>query len=98
MLSVALALLPVVGFLAVLFMMDSFKLVPIRWILTALAAGGVAALISLWIWSALGLDLSTGEAVSYYIAPVIEETLKASIIVVLILLEIVIAGVQMWLR
>ena len=43
MLSVALALLPVVGFLAVLFMMDSFKLVPIRWILAALAGGGAAA-------------------------------------------------------
>ena len=85
MLSVALALLPVVGFLAVLFMMDSFKLVPIRWILAALAGGGAAALISLWLWSALGLDLRTGEAVSYYIAPIIEETLKASIIVVLIL-------------
>jgi protease PrsW len=85
MLSVALALLPVVGFLAVLFMMDSFKLVPIRWILAALAGGGAAALISLWLWSALGLDLSTGDAVSYYIAPIIEETLKASIIVVLIL-------------
>jgi RsiW-degrading membrane proteinase PrsW (M82 family) len=85
MLSVALALLPVVGFLAVLFMMDSFKLVPIRWILAALAGGAAAALISLWLWSALGLDLRTGEAVSYYIAPIIEETLKASIIVVLIL-------------
>jgi len=85
MLSVALALLPVVGFLAVLFMMDSFKLVPIRWILAALAGGGAAALISLWLWSALGLDLSTGDAVSYYIAPIIEETLKASIIVALIL-------------
>ena len=85
MLSVALALLPVVGFLAVLFMMDSFKLVPVRWILVALAGGGAAALVSLWLWSALGLDLKTGESVSYYVAPLIEETLKASIIVVLIL-------------
>jgi hypothetical protein len=66
-------------------MMDSFKLVPIRWILAALAAGGAAALTSLWLWSALGLDLKAGDAVSYYIAPIIEETLKASIIVVLIL-------------
>ena len=85
MLSISLALLPVIGFLAVLFMMDSFKLVPIKWILAALAGGAAAALISLWLWSALGLDLRTGEAVSYYIAPIIEETLKASIIVVLIL-------------
>ena len=57
MLSIALALLPVVGFLTVLFMMDSFKLVPIRAILGALVAGGLVALISLWLWSALGLDL-----------------------------------------
>ena len=85
MLSISLALLPVIGFLAVLFMMDSFKLVPIKWILAALAGGAAAALTSLWLWSALGLDLRTGEAVSYYIAPIIEETLKASIIVVLIL-------------
>jgi protease PrsW len=85
MLSVALALLPVVGFLVVLFMMDSFKLVPLRAILGALAAGGAAALVALWLWSALGLDLLTGNAVSYYIAPVVEETLKGSIIVLLIL-------------
>ena len=84
MLSVALALLPVIGFLAVLFMMDSFKLVPIRAILAALAAGGVAALISLWLWSALGLDLQSGDTISRYLAPVVEETLKAGVVVFLI--------------
>ena len=85
MLSVALALLPVVGFLVVLFMMDTFKLVPIRSIVGALVAGGAAALMSLWLWSAFGLDLRTGNAVSYYIAPVIEESFKGAIIVLLIL-------------
>jgi len=84
MLSVALALLPVVGFLAVLFMMDSFKLVPIRAILAALVAGSVAALISLWLWSALGLDLQSGDTISRYLAPVVEETLKAGVVVFLI--------------
>jgi RsiW-degrading membrane proteinase PrsW (M82 family) len=84
MLSAAVALLPVVGFLAVLFMMDSFKLVPIRTIAFALGAGGAAALCSLWLSSASGLDLQDGNVVSYYIAPVIEETLKAGIIVGLI--------------
>lgn len=83
MLSVALALLPVVGFLAVLFMMDSFKLVPVRWILAALAAGGTAAVVALWMWSALGLDLQAGT-MALYVAPIIEETLKSSIIVLLI--------------
>jgi RsiW-degrading membrane proteinase PrsW (M82 family) len=85
MVSAALALLPVIGFLAALFMMDSFKLVPIRSILVALAAGGATALCSLWLWSAVGLDLQAAEVVSYYVAPVIEEVLKGSVIVVLIL-------------
>ena len=85
MLSVALALLPVVGFLAVLFAMDSFKLVPFRAVLGALVAGGGAALVALFVWSALGLDLQTGDAVSYYVAPVIEETLKSAVVVLLIL-------------
>jgi RsiW-degrading membrane proteinase PrsW (M82 family) len=85
MLSVALALLPVVGFLAVLFAMDSFKLVPFRAVLGALVAGGGAALVALLMWSALGLDLQTGNAVSYYVAPVIEETLKSAVVVLLIL-------------
>ena len=85
MLSVALALLPVVGFLVVLFMMDSFKLVPLRAILGALAGGGAAALVALWLWSAFALDLQGGNAVSHYIAPVIEETLKGTLIVLLIL-------------
>ena len=85
MVSVALALLPVVGFLAVLFAMDSFKLVPFRAVLGALVAGGAAALVALFVWSALGLDLQTGNAVSYYVAPVIEETLKSAVVVLLIL-------------
>ena len=83
-LSAAIALLPVIGFLAVLFMMDSFKLVPIKAILSALAAGGIAALVSLWLWSALGLNLEEADTVSRYIAPFIEEALKAAIIVFLI--------------
>jgi hypothetical protein len=37
------------------------------------------------LWSAFGLDLQAGEIVSSYLAPVIEESLKASIIVFLIL-------------
>jgi RsiW-degrading membrane proteinase PrsW (M82 family) len=84
MLSIALALLPVVGFLAVLFMMDSFKLVPMRAILAALVAGGMAALTALWLWSVLGLDLQSGDTASRYLAPVIEETLKAGVIIFLI--------------
>jgi RsiW-degrading membrane proteinase PrsW (M82 family) len=82
--SIAVALLPVVGFLAVLYTMDSFKLVPIRFVAGTLVAGGCAALASLWLWMLLGLSLQPGNAVSYYDAPVIEETLKASILIALI--------------
>jgi hypothetical protein len=41
--------------------------------------------VALFVWSALGLDLQTGNAVSYYVAPVIEETLKSAVVVLLIL-------------
>jgi len=78
------ALLPVVGFLAVLYTMDSFRLVPIRTVLVTLVAGGCAALVSLGLWSVFGLDLQPGTDVSYYDAPVIEEALKASVLIALI--------------
>jgi len=84
MADIAAALLPVVGFLIVLYTMDGFKLVPIRSVLATLAAGGCAALVSLWLWNMLGLDGQTGNAVTYYDAPLLEEALKASIVVVLI--------------
>ena len=42
--SVAAALLPVLVFLAVLLLMDSFKLVPLRAVVVRLCAGAVAAL------------------------------------------------------
>ncbi len=85
MLDAAVALLPVVGFLAVLFMMDSFRLVPQRAILSAVAVGACTAVVSLWAWSALGMDLQSAHVDSRYVAPFLEETLKAAVIVVLIL-------------
>jgi protease PrsW len=86
MFSIAVALLPVLGFLAVLYTMDSFKLVPVRSVLGSIAAGGAAALVSLWLWTALGLGAESGNVVSYYDAPLLEEILKSSILVVLIAL------------
>src|SRR6478672_2151155 len=83
MINVAAALLPVVGFLAVLYTMDGFKLVTIRSVLATLAAGGCAALLSLWVWTILGLNVQAGTAASYYDAPVLEEALKASLLVAL---------------
>jgi RsiW-degrading membrane proteinase PrsW (M82 family) len=85
MLSAAAALLPVVGFLIALFFMDSFKLVPARAIVLALLVGAVTAVTALWLWPSLHRPgLSTVSAIRY-VAPVLEEVLKASIIVVLLL-------------
>jgi protease PrsW len=84
-LNVAVALLPVVVFLVVLFLMDSFKLLPLRAVLVALCAGAVAALAALalhdWLASATGLS---ARGYSRYIAPVTEETLKAIYVVVVL--------------
>jgi RsiW-degrading membrane proteinase PrsW (M82 family) len=84
MVDIAAALLPVVAFLAVLYTMDGFKLVPIRSVLSTLAAGGGAALVSLWLWSVFGLAAQAGNRAIYYDAPVIEEGLKAGIVAALI--------------
>jgi len=85
MLSAAAALLPVIGFLAALFFMDSFKLVPPRAVLLALLAGVAAAVLSLWLWPSLLVPGMSSDVASRYIAPLLEESLKASIIVFLLL-------------
>ena len=78
MLPVALALLPVVSFLLVLLVIDSFKLVPTATLGRALAAGALAALAALylhgWIVDAGGVGQT---ALVRYVAPVTEEALKA---------------------
>lgn len=85
MLNVAVALVPVVAFLAALLLMDSFKLVPGRAILGALLAGALAALGA----SALNHHLADAYALplpllSRYVAPVTEETLKAIYVLYLV--------------
>lgn len=84
MLNAAAALLPIIFFVTVLFMMDSFELVPVRAVGTALAGGAAAALVSLGLYYALGLGSLDPKVVSRYLAPVIEEAAKASFIVLLI--------------
>ncbi len=83
--SVAAALLPVLVFLAVLILMDSFKLVPFRAVVAALCAGGVAALAALalhhWLLPESGLS---PRLFSRYVAPVTEETLKAIYVVIVL--------------
>jgi RsiW-degrading membrane proteinase PrsW (M82 family) len=83
--NVVVALLPVLLFLGLLVFLDSFKLVSLRSVLVALAAGAVAALAggqaNGWLLDATGLST---HAYSRYGAPLVEETLKAVWIVLLL--------------
>ena len=81
-LALGVGVLPVFLFLGALVLLDSYKLIPLRAILLAVAAGAAAAIASYGITVSLhpllGLDMSH---YSMYVAPVIEETLKATYIV-----------------
>jgi hypothetical protein len=82
---VPLALLPVCFFLAALLLLDSYKLVRLRTVLTVIALGGLAALASYLIsgpvLAATGFEL---KQYSRYVAPLIEELLKGAVIIALI--------------
>lgn len=75
--AVAAALLPVLVFLGLLRVFDSFKLVPKGSIGVALASGAAAALLvgplHAWLFTVTGLETRT---FARYIAPVTEESLK----------------------
>ncbi|HZA34906.1 MAG TPA: PrsW family glutamic-type intramembrane protease, partial [Vicinamibacterales bacterium] len=77
--------MPVLLFLGGLQLMDSFKLVRMKAVLTAVAAGAVAALVGIllhaWLLPATGLEPTS---FSRYVAPVTEEALKAAFIVFLL--------------
>ena len=76
--------LPVLAFLATLVYLDSYKLVRLRSIVLTIAIGGLSAVLAmiLNIWL---LHLSAVETTTFarYLAPVIEEILKAFYIIVL---------------
>jgi RsiW-degrading membrane proteinase PrsW (M82 family) len=80
-----LGLLPVCSFLAALIYLDSYKLVPVRLILVTIAVGCGAAIAS-YPASRIGLDGLGLEFITYtrYVAPVVEEALKAVVIVFLL--------------
>jgi RsiW-degrading membrane proteinase PrsW (M82 family) len=80
-----LGLLPVCCFLAALVYLDSYKLVPMRWILGSIGLGCVAVVITYPINVGIGslFDISF-VTLTRYVAPVVEEGLKALIIIVLI--------------
>jgi len=84
-LAVAVSVLPVFVFLGALVLIDSYKLVHLRAILLSVAAGLVAGLAAwganVWLRPALDLDW---DRYSRYVAPVVEESLKAAFVVYLI--------------
>jgi RsiW-degrading membrane proteinase PrsW (M82 family) len=79
--TIAVALLPVVVFLIALNVADSFKLVPPTMLAWALAAGGAAALLALalhdWLFAVTSIS---GAQLSRYVSPLTEETLKAVVL------------------
>lgn len=78
-------LLPVCCFLTALIYLDSYKLIPLRWVLGTIVLGCGAAVLSYPI-NVVGLDWLSIDFVPYtrYVSPVVEEFLKASIIFVLV--------------
>jgi RsiW-degrading membrane proteinase PrsW (M82 family) len=78
-------LLPVCCFLGALVFLDSYKLVPMRWILGTIGLGCLAGLLSypanVTASSLLDIEFLT---LTRYVAPIIEEALKGLIVVALI--------------
>lgn len=84
-LAVAVSVLPVFLFLGTLVLIDSYKLVALRAILLSVLAGVVAALasygVNVWLRHALDLD---SARYAMYVAPVVEESLKAAFVAYLL--------------
>ncbi len=80
--ALAVSVLPVFLFLGALVLLDSYKLIALRAILFAVAAGAAAGLagyaVNVSLSPALGLEMAR---YSVYVAPVVEELLKAAYIV-----------------
>jgi RsiW-degrading membrane proteinase PrsW (M82 family) len=83
--SLSASLIPVIVFLVVLMAIDSFKLVRFRSVLWAILYGTVIAFVCLWIsLGLLKLFSVRAEVFVRYVAPFIEEVLKATLVVYLI--------------
>jgi RsiW-degrading membrane proteinase PrsW (M82 family) len=84
LIKVPVGLLPVLMFLIVLVFMDSYKLVSLKTVLWVIVAGGFCTIAALylngWILAESGLEFKT---YSRYVAPLVEESLKALVIVFL---------------
>ncbi len=80
-----LGLLPVCCFLGALVYLDSYKLIPMRWILGTITLGCITAVVSYPV-NVTGLELLNIDFSIYtrYVAPVVEEAFKAFIVIMLI--------------
>ena len=84
--TAALAFFPVILFLGVLVLMDSFKLARPSAIASALVWGVIAALLSTAVYGMLGPVLSLSDTrYSQFVAPFVEEASKAAFIAYLML-------------
>ena len=83
-LHVLVGLSPVLGFLAALVFLDSYKLVAMRVVVLVVAAGVVAAVACYfangWLLGRLGIEIG---AYSRYVGPVVEEIAKGLVIIAL---------------
>ncbi len=80
-----LGLLPVCCFLTALVYLDSYKLIPLRWVVGVILCGTAAAILS-YPANSLGLAWLDMSFASYtrYVSPFIEEFLKSSIVFFLV--------------
>jgi RsiW-degrading membrane proteinase PrsW (M82 family) len=82
--ALVVSVLPIFLFLGALVVIDSYKLVALRAVLLSVAAGVVAGFasygVNTWLLPALRIEAST---YSMYVAPAVEEALKAAYIVYL---------------
>lgn len=85
LLRVPVSLGPVVLFLLALLVLDSFKLVPLRLVVRSVLSGCVAALVCVLAIGALLDRVPLGhDALTRYVAPVLEELAKAAFVLFLI--------------
>ena len=79
------ALLPALVFLAALVYLDSYKLVSLRAVLLTILVGGLCAGLAYLVNQALADALDLSRAVlSRYVAPVVEELVKAMVLIFLL--------------
>ena len=79
-----LGLLPVLIFLVVLVYLDSYKLVSLKSVLMVIVLGGLTALAAIYVNGlAFGVLELPFKPYSHYVSPIVEESLKALVIVYL---------------